>query len=53
MVKFIRTSIVLVLVVTSAGPAQLEGQADPFQVATFCTPYPIHTRAPVTVRNGS
>jgi hypothetical protein len=53
MAKVIRTAIVLVLAATSAGPAQLEGQADPFHVATFCVPYPMHTRAPVTVRNGS
>src|SRR5436190_16072623 len=28
-------------------------EQDPFQVATFCTPYPMHTRPATTVRNGA
>jgi hypothetical protein len=35
------------------GTARTAGQQDPFAVATFCVPYPMHTRAPIRVRTGA
>ena len=51
----LRMSLALMLAAAIALPHTRAPQAqqDPYQVATFCTPYPMHTRPPTVVRNGT
>jgi hypothetical protein len=51
----LRISLALILAapVVLAYPPSPEAEQDPFQVATFCTPYPMHTRPATVVRNGT
>ena len=51
--KVIRTAFLLLVAASTSSPAQVKGEVDPWEVITFCAPYPIHTRAPVNVRNGA
>lgn len=46
-------AVTLLLVLSCSSVDPIHGQQDPFDVATFCTPYPMHTRPPVTVRDGA
>lgn len=50
-----RIAAVLVVVcsaLAASAALPLHSQQDPYAVAPLCTPYPLHTRPPVTVRNG-
>jgi hypothetical protein len=49
---FAQSAAALLLVLACAGPRPLRGEQDPFDVVTFCTPYPLNTRPPVMVHNG-
>jgi hypothetical protein len=51
----IRTFLVIfaILAVAAGGSSVARAQRDPYAVATFCTPYPIHTRPAIAVRNGA
>ncbi len=51
-------SALMAAIVAAAAAARIEppvvyGQQDRFAVATLCTPYPMNTRPPITVRNGA
>jgi hypothetical protein len=46
-------TLVAILAFAVANSSIARAQQDPFGVATFCTPYPMHTRPAITVRNGA
>ena len=51
--KVIRAAFLLLVAASTSSPAQVKGEVDPWEVITFCAPYPMHTRAPINVRNGA
>jgi hypothetical protein len=45
--------VAAVLPFAAADTEPVRAQRDPYEIATICTPYPIHTRPAVTVRDGA
>jgi hypothetical protein len=43
----------VILPFAAAGVPTALAEQDPFEVATVCTPYPLHTRPAITVRSGA